>query len=151
MGKDVENLTAAEVAKLADEFFDRQGRPIEKSNHAINNVSNSRQASPAAAAPPGASCPSPSSRTPWPGPPSTPPAGRGTRLSCYSGLMFITSGSSNDCKITLFLLIVTNVIIMGFTSDWFGNYWHPVFKRTFIQKFHLFLGRGKIWVFKTFM
>ena len=55
MGKDVENLTAKEVAKMADDFCDRHGRPLEKTNHTVSNVvrnSNSSSASsPAAAAP----------------------------------------------------------------------------------------------------
>ena len=40
MGKEVEAMTAAEVAKMADDFFDRQGRPLEKSTTPVNNVSS---------------------------------------------------------------------------------------------------------------
>ena len=56
MGKDVENLTALEVAQMADDFFDRNGRPLEKTGHTVNNVvkssSSSSSASAAAAATP---------------------------------------------------------------------------------------------------
>ena len=38
MGKEVETLTAAEVAKAADTFFDRQGKPLEKSVSTVNQV-----------------------------------------------------------------------------------------------------------------
>ena len=41
MGKEVEGLTAEQVAKQADDFFDRQGRPTEKSSTPINHVSSS--------------------------------------------------------------------------------------------------------------
>ena len=40
MGKEVDSKTAKEVAELADEYFDRQGRPLEKSSQPINNVNN---------------------------------------------------------------------------------------------------------------
>ena len=54
MGKQVETMAATDVAKLADTFFDRQGRPLEKTATPINQV---------AAAPP-ASSSSASSSTP---------------------------------------------------------------------------------------
>ena len=38
MGKEVETMTAEEVAKTADTFFDRQGRLLEKAANPINNV-----------------------------------------------------------------------------------------------------------------
>ena len=38
MGKTVDTKTAAEVAKMADAYFDNQGRPLEKSATSINNV-----------------------------------------------------------------------------------------------------------------
>ena len=45
MGKEVEGLTAEQVAKQADDFFDRQGRPTEKSSTPINHVSSSTSSS----------------------------------------------------------------------------------------------------------
>ena len=52
MGKEVEEMSATEVAKMADSFFDRQGKPLEKSVNPINQVSNaSSTASHAAASP----------------------------------------------------------------------------------------------------
>ena len=45
MGKEVEKMSAAEVAKMADDFFDRQGKPIEKASNFINSISNSSSAS----------------------------------------------------------------------------------------------------------
>ena len=50
MGKAVETKSAAEVAKMADAYFDSQGRPLEKSATSINNINNS-QSSTASAAP----------------------------------------------------------------------------------------------------
>ena len=47
LGKQVEKKTAAEVAKLADEYFDSQGRPLEKSATSINNVLDSHSNTPA--------------------------------------------------------------------------------------------------------
>ena len=44
LGKAVESKSAKEVAKMADEYFDNQGRPLEKSATSINNVVNSRTA-----------------------------------------------------------------------------------------------------------
>ena len=41
MGKEVDSKTAKEVAELADEYFDRQGRPIEKMSTPINNINSS--------------------------------------------------------------------------------------------------------------
>ena len=38
MGKRVETMTATEVATMADTFFDRQGRPLEKTTTPINQV-----------------------------------------------------------------------------------------------------------------
>ena len=50
MGKEVEKMSAKEVAKMADDFFDRQGKPLEKAVNPINQVSNtsSSHASPSA-------------------------------------------------------------------------------------------------------
>ena len=45
MGKEVEGLTAEQVAKQADDFFDRQGRPTEKTSNPINQISSSSNAS----------------------------------------------------------------------------------------------------------
>ena len=41
MGKEVEGLTAEQVAKQADDFFDRNGRPTEKTSTPINNITSS--------------------------------------------------------------------------------------------------------------
>ena len=38
MGKEVEQMTAAEVAQMADSFFDRKGRPIEKAAMTVNHI-----------------------------------------------------------------------------------------------------------------
>ena len=38
LGKNVETKTAKEVAKLADDYFDSQGRPLEKSATSISHV-----------------------------------------------------------------------------------------------------------------
>ena len=40
LGKAVESKTAKEVAKLADDYFDNQGRPLEKSATSISHVSS---------------------------------------------------------------------------------------------------------------
>ena len=40
MGKEVETMTAEEVAKAADTFFDRNGRPLEKQTASINHVAS---------------------------------------------------------------------------------------------------------------
>ena len=40
MGKEVEAMTAAEVAKMADDFFDRQGKPLEKTTTPVNSVAS---------------------------------------------------------------------------------------------------------------
>ena len=40
LGKAVETKTAKEVAKMADDYFDSQGRPLEKSATTINHVVN---------------------------------------------------------------------------------------------------------------
>ena len=45
MGKEVEKMEAKEVAKMADDFFDRQGKPIEKTANPVNSISNSSSAS----------------------------------------------------------------------------------------------------------
>ena len=41
MGKDTEAKSAKEVAAWADQFFDRQGRPLERSINPINSISSS--------------------------------------------------------------------------------------------------------------
>ena len=38
MGKEVESMTAADAAKIADTFFDRQGKPLEKQASSVNQV-----------------------------------------------------------------------------------------------------------------
>ena len=40
MGKVVETKTAKEIAQMADQYFDNQGRPLEKSATSINNIVN---------------------------------------------------------------------------------------------------------------
>ena len=45
MGKAVEDMTADEVAVMADDYFDKQGRPLEKNVSTINNVDNSSSSS----------------------------------------------------------------------------------------------------------
>ena len=40
MGKQVENMTATDVAKMADAYFDRQGRPLEKNATPVNQVAS---------------------------------------------------------------------------------------------------------------
>ena len=45
MGKEVESMSSAEVAKLADDFFDRNGRPVEKAATPVNNVAPSSSSS----------------------------------------------------------------------------------------------------------
>ena len=56
MGKEVEGMSSEEVAKLADDFFDRQGRPVEKHSNPINHVSTA-SASNTAPPPPSSSTP----------------------------------------------------------------------------------------------
>ena len=56
LGKAVETKTAKEVAKLADDYFDNQGRPLEKSATSINHV-DSQQSSSTASAPPSFTAP----------------------------------------------------------------------------------------------
>ena len=51
LGKQVEEKSAEEVAKLADAYFDRSGKPIEKHSNPINNVNVSSSST----APPSAS------------------------------------------------------------------------------------------------
>ena len=41
MGKQVDDMTADEVAVIADDYFDKQGRPLEKSVNPVNNIDNS--------------------------------------------------------------------------------------------------------------
>ena len=45
MGKEVENKTAKDIATWADQFFDRQGRPLERNSNPVNNISNGPSAS----------------------------------------------------------------------------------------------------------
>ena len=45
MGKAVESMTAEEVAVAADDYFDRQGRPLEKNVAPINNIDSSSSSS----------------------------------------------------------------------------------------------------------
>ena len=45
MGKEVETMTAEEVAKTADTFFDRHGKPLEKSVTPVNHVTSYSTAS----------------------------------------------------------------------------------------------------------
>ena len=45
MGKEVEDMSAQEVATMAESFFDRQGRPLEKISNPINHVSSASSAS----------------------------------------------------------------------------------------------------------
>ena len=56
MGKEVEGLTAEQVAKQADDFFDRNGRPTEKFSTPINHVSSTSSvpSTPSASAAPAA-------------------------------------------------------------------------------------------------
>ena len=46
MGKSVETKSALEVAKMADQYFDSQGRPLEKSATSISSVVNSSTTAP---------------------------------------------------------------------------------------------------------
>ena len=50
LGKEVETLSSAEVAKKADDFFDRQGKPIEKYAAPISQVSTATSSSSTASA-----------------------------------------------------------------------------------------------------
>ena len=63
MGKEVEGLTAEQVAKQADDFFDRHGRPTEKTAAPINQVTPSSNASSTTTASAAAMAPTPSSFT----------------------------------------------------------------------------------------
>ena len=45
MGKEVENMSSQEVAKLADDFFDRQGKPIERQSNPVNNITTASSSS----------------------------------------------------------------------------------------------------------
>ena len=45
MGKEVENMSSEEVAKLADDFFDRQGKPIERQATPVNHVTTTSSSS----------------------------------------------------------------------------------------------------------
>ena len=49
LGKAVESKTAKEVAKLADDYFDNQGRPLEKSATTISHVDTQQQSTTATA------------------------------------------------------------------------------------------------------
>ena len=49
LGKAVETKTAKEVAKLADDYFDSQGRPLEKSATTISHVDNQQSSTNASA------------------------------------------------------------------------------------------------------
>ena len=64
MGKEVEGLTAEQVAKQADDFFDRHGRPTEKFSNPINHITASSNASSTTAAPAAAATATASSFTP---------------------------------------------------------------------------------------
>ena len=64
MGKEVEGLTAEQVAKQADDFFDRNGRPTEKLSTPINHVASSSNASSTSSASAAPSAPTSSSFTP---------------------------------------------------------------------------------------
>ena len=48
MGKALESKTAKEVAKMADDYFDSQGRPLEKSATSISSIVDSHAAAAAA-------------------------------------------------------------------------------------------------------
>ena len=63
MGKEVEGLTAEQVAKQADDFFDRHGRPTEKTTAPINQIFSSSNASSTTTASAAAMAPTPSSFT----------------------------------------------------------------------------------------
>ena len=45
MGKEVEKKSSKEIAAWADQFFDRQGRPLEKTSTSVNSVSSSSSTS----------------------------------------------------------------------------------------------------------
>ena len=51
LGKEVETMTAAEVAAAADSFFDRNGRPLEKQSSVVNHVAASSTSHSTASAP----------------------------------------------------------------------------------------------------
>ena len=50
MGKEVENKTARQVADWSDQFFDRQGRLLEKTSQPVNSISNGLPTTASAAA-----------------------------------------------------------------------------------------------------
>ena len=52
MGKEVEEMSSQEVAKLADDFFDRQGKPVERQAAAISHVLTAPSAAPTYPLPP---------------------------------------------------------------------------------------------------
>ena len=64
MGKEVEGLTAEQVAKQADDFFDRNGRPTEKISAPINHVTSSSNISSTSSASAAAMAPAAPSFTP---------------------------------------------------------------------------------------
>ena len=51
LGKEVETMTAAEVATAADTFFDRNGRPLERQSSTVNHVATSSRTFSTASAP----------------------------------------------------------------------------------------------------
>ena len=51
LGKNVESKTAKEVAKLADDYFDSQGRPLEKSATTISHVDSQQTSAATSSAP----------------------------------------------------------------------------------------------------
>ena len=40
LGKQVEDMTSAELAQAADDYFDRKGKPLEKTSQPVNHVTN---------------------------------------------------------------------------------------------------------------
>ena len=57
MGKEVEQMTSEEVAKTADTFFDRQGKPVEKQQTPINHVTTTATPPPSNPPPSSSSAP----------------------------------------------------------------------------------------------
>ena len=51
LGKEVETMSAAEVATAADSFFDRNGRPLEKHSAPVNQITSMTTSSATASAP----------------------------------------------------------------------------------------------------
>ena len=45
LGKEIEGMSSAEVAKQADDFFDRQGKPLEKQTAPVNHISTTPSSS----------------------------------------------------------------------------------------------------------